>query len=64
MAAQGGIVGADWFYLSRGDDFYIVMGAIKAGTLGGLGIWATVDWVRVLTDNFKDGNGAPLYQDL
>jgi hypothetical protein len=53
----GGCVGADWFYLSRGNGGYIVAGVFKLLTFGGLGIWATVDWIRVLCDAFKDGNG-------
>jgi hypothetical protein len=28
--------------------------------LGGLGIWALVDFIMVVTGNFKDGQGLPI----
>jgi hypothetical protein len=49
--------GADWFYMSRGKAAYHAAGAIKLITLGGLGIWSTIDWIRVLADNWVDGFG-------
>ena len=74
--------GADWFYLSRGDITYIMVGIIKLLLIGyqegmekcfgpcswivGLGVilWWVVDWARVLTNNFPDGNGLELLMDL
>lgn len=53
----GGWVGADWFFLSRGDGGYIAAGVFKLLTLGGCGIWAIVDVIRVGTETFPDGNG-------
>lgn len=29
-------------------------------TLGGCGIWALVDFIMIITENFKDGQGRPL----
>ncbi|UJR10805.1 hypothetical protein I4U23_014993 [Adineta vaga] len=55
-----GAVGADWFYLSAGNAGYIVAGVFKLLTFGGFGIWALVDWIRVLTDSFPDGHGVAL----
>ena len=43
-----GGLGADWFYLSVGNGGYIAAGVFKLLTLGGLGIWWLVDWIRVL----------------
>ena len=55
-----GGVGADWFYLAGGNGGYIAAGVFKLLTMGGFGIWWLVDWIRVLTDSFPDGQGAPL----
>ena len=59
-----GSLGVDWFYLSAGDAGYIIAGIFKIITLGGFGIWWLVDWIRILTDTFPDGNGMELYGDL
>ena len=89
--------GADWFYLSRGDFVYIMVGIIKLLLIGQAGfcccslkfeifscnermmkclgpcrwilslatlLWWVVDWIRVLTDNFPDGNMMGLLQDM
>ena len=32
--------------------------------LRNVGIWWLVDWIRVLTDTFPDGNGLPLKDDM
>ncbi|CAF5042852.1 unnamed protein product, partial [Rotaria sp. Silwood1] len=55
-----GVFGADWFYLAAGNGGYIAAGVFKLLTFGGLGIWALVDWIRVLTDSFPDGQGVSL----
>lgn len=55
-----GPLGVDWFYLARGDVGYNVAGAFKLITIGGLGIWWLVDWIRILDDSFSDGNGVSL----
>ena len=55
-----GGIGVDWFYLAEGNGGYIAAGVFKLLTGGGFGIWWFVDWVRVLANAFKDGNGAPL----
>jgi len=55
-----GEFGGDWFYLSDGSGSYIAGGIFKLLTLGGLGIWWFVDWIRILADTFYDGNGIEL----
>jgi hypothetical protein len=54
----GGYVGADWFYLFNGgtNGGYGVAGVFKLLTGGGFSIWWLVDWIRVLTMSFPDGN--------
>ena len=59
-----GSLGVDWFYLSLGDTGYIIAGIFKLITFGGFGIWWLVDWIRILTDSFYDGNGMALFMDL
>lgn len=59
----GGSVGADWFLFYRGGNGgYIVAGIFKLLTFGGVGIWTTVDWIRVVASEsaFPDGNNYPL----
>ncbi|CAF0850185.1 unnamed protein product [Adineta ricciae] len=55
-----GLFGADWYYLSVGNGGYIAGAIFKMLTLGGFGIWWLVDWIRILTNAFPDGNGQPL----
>lgn len=55
-----GIFGIDWFYLSVSNVVYIILGILKLITVGGLGIWWLVDWIRLLANAFDDGNGMPL----
>ncbi|CAF1036800.1 unnamed protein product [Adineta steineri] len=57
-----GGLGADWFYLSVGNAGYIVAGVFKLLTLGGIGIWWLVDWIRILTNSFLDGQGVGLLE--
>ncbi len=35
-------------------------GVLQLLTLGGLGIWALVDFIMIATGNFKDSTGAPI----
>ena len=44
----------------QGSGGYIVAGVFKMLSLGGAGIWYTVDWIRILCDTFRDGNGVEL----
>jgi hypothetical protein len=54
--------GADWYYLSVGNSGYIIGGVFKMLTLGGLGIWWIIDWIRILTNSFVDGQGISLIE--
>jgi TM2 domain-containing membrane protein YozV len=50
-----GTFGIHRFYVGR-----IGTGIVQLLTLGGLGIWALVDFIMVATGNFKDGQGLPI----
>lgn len=52
-----GAFGIDRFYLGN-----IGLGFGKLLTLGGLGIWAFVDFIYILTGSAKDGNNLPVKQ--
>jgi TM2 domain-containing membrane protein YozV len=61
-----GWLGADYFYLSRGESWYIGLGCTKALTLGGIGIWWLFDVARIYSadaTDWTDGLGAPLRDD-
>ena len=47
-----GIIGVHRFYLGR-----IGSGIGMIFTLGGLGIWLTIDWIIILCGTFKDNDG-------
>lgn len=59
-----GMLGADWFFLSRdccgNDNCYTCVGIIKLITAGGLGIWWVVDIIRIGLGVFADSNGIAL----
>lgn len=56
-----GGLGADWFYLARGcHGGYVCAGVAKLLTCGGCCIWWLADWIRILTNDFKDSNGMRL----
>ena len=59
-----GVIGVDWFYLSCGNGVYIFAGVMKILTLGCCGIWAIVDWIRILAHAFPDGNWQELYNNM
>ena len=50
-----GGLGIDRFYLG-----YTGLGVLKLITLGGCGIWALIDLIRIATGSLKDANGLPL----
>ena len=50
-----GGIGVHRFYLG-----YTLFGVIQFFTLGGLGIWALIDLVRIITGSQKDSEGKDL----
>jgi hypothetical protein len=50
-----GPFGAHRFYSGR-----ILTGVLQLLTLGGLGIWVLVDFILLVTSNFKDGEGSKI----
>lgn len=54
-----GLLGIHRFYLG-----YFGIGLIQLFTLGGLGIWATVDFFRILFSDLGPADGFPYDQTL
>lgn len=54
-----GVLGADRFYLGK-----IGTGLLKLLTIGGLGVWATIDWILIISNrmNAKDGTALSDYK--
>lgn len=50
-----GSFGIHRFYVGK-----IGTGILMLLTLGGLGIWTLVDFIMIVTGNFKDSAGAPI----
>lgn len=50
-----GGLGADRFYLG-----YTGLGVVKLLTLGGCGVWAIIDLIRIIMNKLPDANGQPL----
>ncbi len=50
-----GALGIHRFYVGK-----VGTGIVQLLTFGGLGIWALVDFIMVVTGNFKDGQGLPI----
>jgi hypothetical protein len=50
-----GILGVDRFYLG-----YTGLGVAKLLTFGGLGIWATIDFILIVLGKVPDAQGRPL----
>lgn len=55
-----GTLGIDRCVMSRGNGGAVCLGILKGMTAGGFVIWAFIDWVMVLTNTYKDGNGVTI----
>jgi TM2 domain-containing membrane protein YozV len=53
-----GVFGADRFYLG-----YTGLGILKLLTLGGLGIWALIDYILIAIGSMKDAEGNSLLRE-
>jgi len=52
-----GVLGVHSFYTKK-----TTIGIAQLLTLGGCGIWTTVDLIMIIVGSFKDGNGNNLYR--
>ena len=52
-----GVLGVHSFYTKK-----TTIGIAQLLTLGGCGIWTTVDLIMIIVGSFKDGNGNALYR--
>ncbi len=50
-----GVLGVHRFYVGK-----IGTGLLMIVTFGGLGIWALVDFIMIVTGSFKDKSGLPI----
>ena len=50
-----GTFGVHRFYTGK-----VGTGLLQLVTFGGLGIWTLVDFIIIVTGNFKDGTGLPI----
>ena len=50
-----GVMGVHRFYVGK-----VGTGLLQLLTLGGLGIWATVDFIMIAVGSFRDGDGNPI----
>ena len=47
-----GFLGVDHFYAGK-----TMTGILKLITLGGCGLWSLIDFIMIITESYKDGNG-------
>jgi len=52
-----GVLGVHSFYTKKTG-----IGVAQLLTFGGCGIWALIDFIQILTDSFRDGNGNSLHR--
>lgn len=50
-----GVLGVHRFYVGK-----IGTGILQLITLGGLGIWALIDFIMIVVGKFTDGDGLPV----
>lgn len=53
-----GVLGVDRFYLG-----YTVSGIVKLLTVGGAGIWALIDFIRIAVDSLRPADGSPWVEE-
>lgn len=53
-----GVLGVDRFYLG-----YTALGVLKLLTVGGAGIWALIDFIRIGVDSLRPADGSPWVEE-
>lgn len=53
-----GVLGVDRFYLG-----YTALGIFKLLTVGGAGIWALIDFIRIGVDSLRPADGSPWVEE-
>lgn len=53
-----GVLGVDRFYLG-----YTALGVLKLLTVGGVGIWALIDFIRIGVDSLRPADGSPWVEE-
>lgn len=58
LAILTGLFGVDRFYLG-----YTALGVLKLLTVGGAGIWALIDLIRIAVDSIRPADGSPWVEE-
>lgn len=58
QTALFGVLGVDRFYLG-----YTALGVLKLLTVGGAGIWALIDFIRIGVDSLRPADGSPWVEE-
>lgn len=58
LAILTGLFGVDRFYLG-----YTALGVLKLLTVGGAGIWALIDLIRIAVDSLRPADGSPWVEE-
>ena len=58
LSVFAGTLGVDRFYLG-----YTALGVLKLLTVGGVGIWALIDLIRIGVDSLRPADGSPWVEE-